>query len=395
MRRRGLLGATLALVVVACGAGPGTAEPSTTPDASAAEPASVSVTPVGSEAPAWTLGPDASDPCALPPLAFRAAQLLLVGVPGTRIDTTSRDLVRGGIGGVILYGPNIVDAGQVRALVEALQDEAEVPLAIAVDEEPGRVARFATAGVLPATPTARALGGRSATFVRSTARAIGRGLRDLGITVDLAPVLDVTSASALGVIGDRSFGSDPAAVARAGTAFLDGLDAAGITAVAKHFPGHGETTVDSHTSLPKVTASLATLRRRALPPFEAAIADGVPAIMLGHLLVPAIDASLPASLSRRVVRMLRGDLGFDGLVVTDDLYMGALAARWDVAEAAEMAVAAGADLLILSAGAGALDVAAAIVAAVEDGRLSEERVTDAFLRVERFKHVDRWAACTP
>lgn len=395
MRRRGHLGAILALVFAACGTGPGTAEPSTTPGARAPELGAASVAPVASMAPAFTLGPEAPDACVLPPLAFRAAQLLLVGVPGTEIGATSGDLIRGGIGGVILYGPNIVDADQVRSFVAALQGEAEVPLAIAVDEEPGRVARFAAAGILPATPTARALGGRSASFVRSTARSIGRGLHDLGVTVDLAPVLDVTSASALGVIGDRSFGSDPAVVARAGPPFVEGLEAAGIAAVAKHFPGHGETTVDSHTSLPKVTASLATLRLRALPPFEAAIADGVPAIMLGHLLVPAIDASLPASLSPRVVSMLRDDLGFDGLIVTDDLYMGALAARWDVTEAAGMAVAGGADLLILSAGAGALDVAAAIVAAVEDGRLPEERVTDAFLRVERFKHVDRWAACTP
>ncbi len=391
MRRLGLLRTSLALVLVACGPGPGTPAPSAAPSAPAASQAAIA-----SPAPAWTPGPRASGACAeLPPLAFRAAQLLLVGIPGTAIAQTSRDLVRGGVGGIILYGPNIADAGQVRSLVAALQHEASVPLAIAVDEEPGRVARFATAGILPATPTARALGGRSAASIRSTARSIGRGLAGLGVTVDLAPVLDVTSATALGVIGDRSFGSDPAAVARAGTAFVEGLQAAGIAAVAKHFPGHGETTVDSHTSLPKVAASLATLRRRALPPFVAAIAAGVPAIMLGHLLVPSIDGSLPASLSPAVVHLLREDLGFKGLVMTDDLYMGALAARWDAGQAAEKAVAAGADMLILSAGTGALDVAGAIVDAVRGGRLAEKTVTDAFLRVERFKHVDRWAGCAP
>jgi beta-N-acetylhexosaminidase len=153
--------------------------------------------------------------------------------------------------------------------------------------------------------------------------------------------------------------------------------------------------VDSHTSLPKVTASRATLMRRALPPFAAAVNAGIPAIMIGHLLIPSIDATLPASLSPKVVGVLRDDLGFGGLVMTDDLYMGAVAAQWDAGRAVEMAVAAGVDMVILSAGTGALDVAAALVTAVQEGRLEEARLTDAFLRVERFKKVSRWAACAP
>jgi beta-N-acetylhexosaminidase len=389
MRPARILAGMLALVVVACGTGPGTSAPSATPGASA------DGTPVSAEGPAFTLGPSAAGECDLPPLAYRAAQLLLVGFPGSQVGTTSLALVGGGVGGVILYGPNIVDAAQVQALTAALQAKAAVPLAIAVDEEPGRVARFATAGVLPATPTARALGNHAAAFIRSTATSIGRGLVGLGVTVDLAPVLDVTDAEESGVIGDRSFGSDPAAVARAGVAFAEGLAAAGVSAVGKHFPGHGETSVDSHTSLPKVTASRATLDRRALPPFVAAISAGIPAIMLGHLLVPSFDTELPASLSPEVVSALRDDLGFDGLVMTDDLYMGALAARWDAGRAAEMAVEAGVDMVVLSAGTGALDVAAALVAAVQAGRLPEARLTEAFLRVERFKNVTRWAACGP
>lgn len=391
MRHFRILAGTLAIVlgVAACGGGPVTPSASSRPDASAI------ATQAPTDAPAYTLAPSAASGCDLPPLAFRAAQLLLVGIPGTEIGSTTRSLVRGGVGGVILYGPNIVDAAQVRSFVAALQAKAEVPLAVAVDEESGRVARFATAGILPATPTARALGQHAAAFVRSTATSIGRGLRSLGVTVDLAPVLDVTDAEASGVIGDRSFGSDPARVARDGVAFAEGLAAAGVSAVGKHFPGHGETTVDSHTSLPLVSATRATLARRALPPFAAAVKAGIPAIMLGHLLVPSVDGNLPASLSPKVVAMLRDDLGFDGLVMTDDLYMGALAAQWDVATAAVMAVDAGVDMVILSDGTGALDVAAELVSAVQGGRLEESRVTDAFLRVERFKNVTRWAACAP
>ena len=393
MRTLPFLAGILSLVVAAAACADGTTTPTTT--SPAAPPSSSIATATPTDAPAHTLGSSPAGACELPPLAFRAAQLLLAGVPGTEIGPTSRALVRGGLGGVILYGPNLVDAAQVRSLIASLQAMAEVPLAVAVDEEPGRVARFATAGILPQTPTARALGQHSAAFVRSTAASIGRGLRDLGVTVDLAPVLDVTDAEASGVIGDRSFGSDPASVARAGVAFAEGLAAAGVSAVGKHFPGHGESSTDSHTSLPTVTASRATLTRRALPPFVAAVKAGIPAIMLGHLLVPSIDATLPASLSPKSVRVLRQDLGFDGLVMTDDLYMGAVAAQWDAGRAAEMAVAAGVDMVILSAGTGALDVAAALVAAVQEGRLAEARLTDAFLHVERFKNVSRWAACAP
>jgi beta-N-acetylhexosaminidase len=140
---------------------------------------------------------------------------------------------------------------------------------------------------------------------------------------------------------------------------------------------------------------MATLRRRALPPFEAAIAAGIPAVMLGHLQVDAIDAAYPTSLSAKTVRLLREDLGFTGLVMTDDLYMGGITARWDVPTAAELALRAGADMLILSTSAGLDDVVAGLVAAVAAGRLREERLTDAFLRVERFKNVGRWDACRP
>jgi beta-N-acetylhexosaminidase len=397
MRPLRLLAGTLALVVGLGGCAGGTVSPVP----SAVEPAPSSSIRAGepagepSEEPAYTLGPGDAGSCDVPPLAFRAAQLLLVGVPGTEIGSASRALVRGGVGGVILYGPNLVDAAQVRAFIASLQATAEVPLAVAVDEEPGRVARFATAGILPETPTARDLGRHAAAFVRSTATTIGRGLAGLGVTVDLAPVLDVTGAAAAGVIGDRSFGSDPATVTRAGVAFAEGLAAAGVAAVGKHFPGHGESSVDSHTSLPLVSASRATLDRRSLPPFAAAVKAGIPAIMVGHLLVPSIDPTLPASLSPETVSILRDDLGFDGLVMTDDILMGALAAQWGAGEAATMAVAAGVDMVILSAGAGALDVAAALVAAVQDGRLAEDRLTDAFLRVERFKDVARWAPCGP
>jgi beta-N-acetylhexosaminidase len=300
------------------------------------------------------------------------------------------------VGGVVLLGPNVESAGQVAALVRGLQAEAPIPLAIAIDEEPGRIGRLARAGIIATSPSARALGARDATQVEATGRRIGTALAELGISVNLAPVLDVTGAAAGGVIGDRAFGSSPAVVSRAGVAFLAGLTGAGVAGVGKHFPGHGETTIDSHTDLPLVSASRATLGRRALPPFQVAIEAGIPAVMVGHLLVPAVDRSRPASLSRKVIiGLLRGDLAFEGLVMADDLNMGALDRYGDLPRRTELAIAAGVDLAIVLDHGAAPAVIDGLVAAVEAGRLPESRLDDAFLRVARFKGLDPWAGCAP
>jgi len=329
----------------------------------------------------------------LPPLDTQLAQLLLVGFPGTSAGPVSRGLVDRGVGGLLLFRPNVVSAGQVRALVAALKDRAEIPLEVAVDQEPGtRVARLR--GIVPAAPPARTLGRLPAAQVEGYGRAAGRAMAALGITADLAPVLDVTGARWDGVIGDRSFGADPATAGRAAVAWMRGLSAAGVAPVGKHFPGHGATTVDSHQRLPVVDASLARLRGRELVPFRDAIRAGLDAVMVGHLLVQAVDPHAPASLSPAVVgRLLRGTMGFDGLVVSDALEMGALAATTPVPAAAERALAAGVDQLILSSPAQVPAVLAQLGQAVAAGRLPAARVRDAFLRVERFKRVDRWSGC--
>jgi len=332
--------------------------------------------------------------CDLPPLDVRVAQLLLVGVVGTEPTAASLDLVRSGVGGILLLGSNLESGPEVAALVAGLQAEAPLPLVVAIDEEPGRIGRLAQAGIIEGSPSARDLGTKPAATVRATARRIGDELTALGITTNLAPVLDVTGSAAGGVIGDRSFGSSPSVVTRAGGAFLAGLVDAGVNGVAKHFPGHGETTVDSHTSLPKVGASLATLRKRALPPFVAAIGDGIRAIMVGHLLVPALDAKRPASLSPAVIQgLLRDDLGFDGLVMADDLGMGALDRWGDLPARTELAIAAGVDMAIVLDARAVPAVVAQLLDAVAAGRLPEPRVDDAFLRVVRFKDLAGYEGC--
>ena len=387
-----VLAAMLAAVLVA---GCGTISPAATwrPQASDENPGSPLPARTETAVPV-TAVPATTEACELPPVRARAAQLLLVGIPGTAADEAALELVREGVGGVVLLGSNVETADQVASLVLGLQAEAPIPLAVAIDEEPGRIGRLAKAAIIAGSPSARSLGKRTAKQVEATGRRIGSALADLGITVDLAPVLDVTGAAAGGVIGDRAFGSSPAVVSRAGVAFLAGLTKAGVAGVGKHFPGHGETTTDSHTDLPLVSASRRTLERRALPPFEAAIEAGIPAIMVGHLLVPALDATRPASLSRKVIDgLLRDDLGFDGVVMADDLNMGALDRYGELPERTELAIRAGVDLAIVLDHRAVPDVIERLVESVEAGRLPESRLDEAFLRVARFKGLDDWAGC--
>ena len=387
----GALALVFGLAIVGCGAAP-SPSPSPVPTGASSPGTTHGTAAIPSPPGVGTAAP--SSVCSLPPLRFQVGQLLLVPVPGTEPNASSLEIVRQGVGGILLFKSNIESAAQVRALIAALQAAADVPLVMAVDEEPGRVARLAQAGVLPETPTARALGTKPAAQVRATGKKIGTGLASLGITTDLAPVLDVTGAEADSVIGDRSFGSSPTAVSRASVAFLQGLQEAGVTGVAKHFPGHGESVTDSHTDLPVVESSITQLRKRALPPFKAAIKAGVPAVMVGHLLVRAVDPYLPATLSSKVIGgLLRGELKFDGLVVADAMDMGAIASRWDLPVAVEKAIGAGIDLAILSGDTRIVEVIDHLEAAVKAGRLPGSRVRDAFLRVERFKGLDRWAAC--
>ena len=212
---------------------------------------------------------------------------------------------------------------------------------------------------------------------------MGGELLRAGVNTDLAPVVDTGSGAA---IGTRSYGEDPRLVAKMGAAAVEGFESAGVVSAAKHFPNHGPATTDSHTSLPVVDHDRETLRSYDLPPFEAAVKAGVPMVMVGHLLYPAIDADRPASLSPEAVKLLRGELGFEGVVVTDDLAMAGASGGRSPARAAVEAVEAGADLLIISSPpqqqADAYD---AVVEAVESGEISRERVESSVGRLLQVK----------
>jgi beta-N-acetylhexosaminidase len=316
-------------------------------------------------------------------------QLLIGSLPGTTVPPELRALAREfSLGGVILFTRNIEAPEQVAELAFDLQQLAgDVPLWISIDQEGGRVARLKA----PFTQwPPMAVLGRSGdeALARRFAAALAVELRAVGITLDYAPVLDIHTNPANPIIGDRALGESAGTVARLGAAIVRELQAGGVAACGKHFPGHGDTTVDSHLDLPIVEHPPDRIRRVECVPFEAAIEAGVAFLMTAHLLVPTIDDAHPATLSRRIVHdLLREDLGFEGVVLTDDLEMRAIAGAWEVPDAAVQAVAAGCDGLLICSGdidrqAESLE---ALVHAVEEGRIGRAALDTTFTRLRRAK----------
>jgi len=294
----------------------------------------------------------------------------------------------GGLGGVTVFGPNIAGPAQLATLTARLRSAAADPL-IAIDEEGGDVTRI---GHLDGSqyPGNAALGAVDDTdLTRAVYHALGTDLAALGINVNLAPSADVNTAADNPVIGTRSFGSDTELVARHAAAAVTGLQSAGVAACAKHFPGHGSTRTDTHDTVAMVDVPLKLLARRDLPPFAAAIAAGARAVMPGHLRVPELTGDLPASLSAAALTgLLRGDLGFTGVIISDALEMRAVSGPFGLPEAAVRAVAAGTDLLCLGRDTGRLSYLAvrdALVAAVASGRMPGARLEEAAARVAELR----------
>ncbi|MEU7615991.1 glycoside hydrolase family 3 N-terminal domain-containing protein [Micromonospora rifamycinica] len=306
---------------------------------------------------------------------------LLAAYPGPLPPDWAVELVADGLAGHTLFGTNVHDPARLAASTAALR-AARSDVLVAIDEEGGDVTRLAHATGSP-YPGNAALGAVDDTaLTRRIHAAIGAELAAVGVTVDLAPTVDVNTADDNPVIGTRAFGADPARVAAHSAAAVTGLQSVGVAACAKHFPGHGATVADSHHELPTVDAGPALLRERDLPPFAAAVDAGVRAIMTAHIRVPALTGDGPATFSRAVlVDLLRGEYGFTGVVVTDALEMkGAAVAAGGIGSAAVRALAAGADLLCLGARVDAAlveRVVAEIVGAIGDGRLDRGRVEQA------------------
>jgi beta-N-acetylhexosaminidase len=316
-------------------------------------------------------------------------QLLIGSLPRTTIPPELRSLAREfQLGGVIFFSRNIEVPEQVAELSHDVQELAsELPLWVSVDQEGGRVARLRA----PFTEwPPMAVLGRSGDAALATrfASALAAELRAVGITLDYAPVLDIHTNPSNPIIGDRALAETAAEVARLGAAIVRGLQDNGIAACGKHFPGHGDTSVDSHLDLPLVEHPPDRIRRVELIPFREAIRAGVAFMMTAHILVPSLDEEKPATLSPRIVRgILREELDYDGVILSDDLEMKAIAKTWSVPDAAVQAVAAGCDGLLVCSGDVETQVATleALVHAVEDGRIPYGRLEDALGRQRRAK----------
>lgn len=323
------------------------------------------------------------------PDAKLAGQVLVLTYDGTDPAEAAAAVTAVHAAGVIVMKYNVESGDQVRATAAAVQgaladDDRDFPAIVTVDQEGGLVARLGD--LVPTTPTFMSAGAaiageptRGAEVVQAAAAATGNLLRTLGFTWVFAPDADVTIGPSDPTIGSRSAGSDPALVSSAVTAAIAGYRAVGIGCSVKHFPGHGSVTDDSHTSLPRQSASLDDLRARDLVPFTAATQAGVPVMMMSHLAVDAIEPGVPCTLSRAAYETLRSETGFEGVVCTDAMNMQAITDEYGAGPAAAKAVIAGADLVLMPQDYRAAHTS--IVDALADGSLQRSRLIDAAARV--------------
>lgn len=356
---------------------------------------------LGGDLPTGTVVLTSPSPAASPSAADDAANLqndigavLVVSQTGTTISPALRSLVmKGRVGGVLLFAPNFKDAAGLKVWTNHLQALASAacldhPLLVMLDEEGGQVnqVRAPFAG-----PSELTVGAGGTANVRAQERRVATGLRRLGVGLDLAPVADVRTNAKDLVIGDRSFGSNAATVAPLVAAAVKGLHDGGVGATLKHFPGLGGAAGDPHVAIPTDNETAAQWARVQMPAFKAGIAAGADVVMTTAVYVPGLGAShVPAMLSAPTVGLLRTQLGFQGVIMTDSLSMGGVGARYSLPQAAVLAVAAGNDLILLSNGDPVYEGKAmsAIQAAVKSGRLDRAKLRESAVRVNQLR--DRW-----
>ncbi|MBZ6080189.1 glycoside hydrolase family 3 protein [Streptomyces olivaceus] len=320
-----------------------------------------------------------------------ALTVLQPGFAGTTAPDWLLRRLGEGLASVALFGRNVTSLEQVAALTAQLRAEREDVL-VAIDEEGGDVTRLEvrTGSSFPGNHALGAVDDVGLT--REVAAALGRRLADSGVNFNWAPSADVNSNPDNPVIGVRAFGADTDLVARHTAAYVTGMQSAGVATCTKHFPGHGDTGIDSHHAVPLIDVDADVLAARDLVPFRAAVAAGSRAVMSAHILVPALDPDRPATLSRRILtELLRGELGYDGLIVTDGIEMRAIAGTYGIERGTALAIAAGADAICVGGGLSDEDtvrrLSDALVEAVRSGELPEERLADA---AERVRSLSRW-----
>ncbi|QGH34165.1 beta-N-acetylhexosaminidase [Gracilibacillus salitolerans] len=319
----------------------------------------------------------------------KIGQLMMIGLESTSIDQQATYYIKQKkVGGFILLKKNIENTQQTVDFINDLKrnNDNQIPLFLGIDEEGGRITRLPEE--ISATPSSQAIGKRNdSDWSYQVGKLLAKKVKAFGFNINFAPVLDVNSNPNNPVIGDRSFGDEPELVSNMAIAQMKGLAAENVMPVGKHFPGHGDTAVDSHIDLPLLDHSLERLQQVELVPFQQAIDHGVEAMMIGHLMVPSIDPDNPATLSEEMIQgVLRNELGFDGLVISDDLTMGAILENYEIGDAAVQAIQAGTDLLLICHGYDQIDaVFDAMEEAVANGEISMQNLDDSVDRVLKLK----------
>lgn len=321
-------------------------------------------------------------------LEEKVGQLVIAGFYGTSVDEVTEDLItEAKLGGLIFFGRNVESTSQLVGLLNTFKRiESKIPPFLSIDEEGGSVSRLPSE--IANLPGARTMMKKNVlNLTYEEGRAIGYALDDYGFNMNFAPVLDVDNGKSGSVIGSRSFSTDPQVVAELGVLMARGMEEHGVIPVVKHFPGHGDTAVDSHAGTPIVKHPLDRLNTVELYPFAYAIERDIPAIMVGHIILSKVDAKVPSTLSYAVMTgLLRNQLKFEGVVVTDDLGMGAISADHTQAEAAVLSIKAGADIVMVSHGRrDPFKAVAALKKAVLDGDISMEMLDQKVRRILRLK----------
>lgn len=320
----------------------------------------------------------------------KIGQMVTVGIDGPILDDNSRKLVEEHyVGGVIIFGRNVESPNQLLNLLNSLKDansKNTIPLFISVDEEGGRVSRMPKE--INKLPTNRKIGQiNNKEFSYKIGTILAEELRMFGFNMDFAPVLDIDSNPKNPVIGDRAFGADSAIVSELGVQTMKGIQSGGVISVVKHFPGHGDTSVDSHIGLPTIDHDLERLKSFELVPFKKAIENDADAIMVAHILLNKIDPDYPSSLSRIIITdILRKELGFEGVVISDDMTMGAIVENYEIGDATIKAIDAGTDIVLVAHGfENSLAVINSIKEALANRTITEERLNESVYRILKLK----------
>ncbi|MBP2000278.1 beta-N-acetylhexosaminidase [Paenibacillus shirakamiensis] len=322
-------------------------------------------------------------------LEEKLGEMMIAGMEGTTANAATKKMIKEQhVGGVIFYKNNVSTPQGLASYVNQLKAWNQgnaAPLFISVDEEGGRVSRLPG---LYKFPNAVDIGAKdNLEYAQQMGQYLGEASQVLGMNVDYAPVLDINSNPDNPVIGVRSYGAKPDIVSRMGIAVMKGIQSKGTISVVKHFPGHGDTAVDSHLALPVVSKTLAQLKSFEWLPFEEAIHQGADAVMVAHILFPKIDNKYPASLSKTIMTdQLRRTLRFKGVIITDDLTMGAIAENYGIGEAAVKAVASGADMVMVAHGYDNVDVVFQMLRnSVKNGQISPKRIDESVTRILTLK----------